>query len=80
MSRNEKIRGVLAAYGKLAVDPAHLDEDADLYAVGLESHSAVSVMLALEDTFNIEFPDDRLRRSTFASIASLSRTIEQITA
>jgi acyl carrier protein len=78
MSRNEQIREVLAAHGKLAVDPARLDDEADLYAVGLESHSAVSVMLALEEEFSLEFPDDRLRRSTFSSIAALSRVIAEL--
>ena len=78
MSTNEQIRDVLAAHARLAVDPAQLDDNADLYAFGLESHSAVSVMLALEEKLDFEFPDDRLRRATFSSIASLSRAIAEI--
>lgn len=35
------------------------------------SHSTVSIMLALEDEFDIEFPARLLRRSVFSSIASM---------
>jgi acyl carrier protein len=80
MSTNEQIRGVLAAYGRLTVDVEQLADDADLFAVGLESHSAVSVMLALEEILDFEFPDDRLRRTTFGSIASLAGVIAEVKA
>ena len=36
---------------------------ADLYAAGMTSHASVNVMLALEDAFDIEFPDELLTKS-----------------
>ena len=79
-STNEQIRDVLETYGKLTADVTGLADDADLFAVGLESHSAVSVMLGLEERLDFEFPDDLLRRTTFASITALTNAITEIKA
>ena len=65
------IREILQAHARLAVDVATLSDDADLYQAGLTSHASVSLMLALEDRFDIEFPERMLRRGAFASIASI---------
>jgi acyl carrier protein len=70
----DRIRDVLAAHGRMAVDAHTVDRQADLYELGLTSHASVNVMLALEDTFDIEFPDEVLKKSTFASV----RNIEQV--
>jgi acyl carrier protein len=35
-------------------------------------------MLALEDAFNVEFPDRLLGRKTFASIQSIAEAIEEL--
>ena len=37
----------------------------------MTSHASVNVMLALEDEFDIEFPEAMLRKSTFESIAAI---------
>lgn len=66
-----KIRAILAKHGRLAADPAGLGATADLYQAGMSSHASVNVMLALEGEFDIEFPDELLKRSVFASIASI---------
>ncbi len=60
----DQIRDVLAAHGRMAVDPREVDEQADLYELGLTSHASVDVMLALEDAFDVEFPDEVLKKST----------------
>jgi acyl carrier protein len=65
------IREVLDAHGRLPVSALDLSESESLYTSGLSSHASVNVMLALEDAFDIEFPDDLLRKSTFQSIASI---------
>lgn len=71
----EQIRKVLDAHGRLTVDSTTVDAGADLYALGLSSHASVDVMLALEDEFGIEFPDEALKKSTFASIDSIERVV-----
>ena len=66
-----EIREILRAHARLAIDVADLSDDADLYQAGLTSHASVSLMLALEDRFDVEFPERMLRRGAFASIASI---------
>ena len=66
-----EIRGVLRNHARLPVDVDALGDDADLFAAGMSSHASVNVMLALEDTFDLEFPDHMLKRSVFESIASI---------
>ncbi|MDI9917090.1 acyl carrier protein [Rhodococcus sp. SRB_17] len=68
---DQAIRKVLVEHGRLAVDVSTIDVEADLYELGLTSHASVNVMLALEDSFDIEFPDELLRKSTFASVKSI---------
>jgi acyl carrier protein len=69
----------LAEFGRLRVDVATLDDDADLYGEGLSSHAAVNVMIALEDAFDIEFPDSLLRKSTFASVDAIRAAVDEVT-
>jgi acyl carrier protein len=71
-----QIRDVLAAHGRMAVDPHEVDEKADLYELGLTSHASVDVMLALEEEFDIEFPDEVLKKSTFASVHNIAQVVE----
>lgn len=69
------IRSVLSEHARLGVDALHLPADADLYAAGMTSHASVSVMLALEDALDIEFPESALSKSTFASIEAIQSTL-----
>jgi acyl carrier protein len=59
----------------MPTDPESIDRDADLYRAGMTSHASVNVMLALEDTFDVEFPDAMLRKSTFESIAAIDEAL-----
>ncbi len=76
----EKIRQILAAHGRLSVDAQSLDTGDDLYDAGLTSLTTVNVMLAIEDAFDIEFPDNKLNRKTFDSIESLVEVVEELIA
>jgi acyl carrier protein len=75
---NTLIRAVLAEHGRLSVDAATLAETDDLHEAGLSSHATVSVMVALEDALEIEFPDRLLNRRTFESISSLRDAIASL--
>jgi acyl carrier protein len=75
---DDEIRRVLAAHGRLSVDAQGLAADANLYNAGLSSHATVNVMLALEDAFDVEFPDAMLRKSTFGSVQSLRAALQQL--
>jgi acyl carrier protein len=52
--------------------------DGDLYSVGLTSHASVNVMLALEGAFDVEFPEEMLRREVFASISAIRAAVEEL--
>ena len=72
----DQIRDVLANHGRMAIDAREVDEQADLYELGLTSHASVDVMLALEEEFDIEFPDEVLKKSTFESVHNIAQVIE----
>ncbi len=74
----EKLRAVIAKHARLSVDANSLTEDSDLYEAGLTSLTTVNLMLAVEDAFNIEFPDKKLGRKTFESIRSLAEVVEEL--
>jgi len=76
---DEDIRKVLDEHGNLPVDVGTLQDEDDLYQAGLTSHASVNVMLALEDEFEIEFPEPMLRRSTFESVAAIRTAIGELT-
>ena len=76
---DDTIRKVLADHGRLAVDASGIDRDADLYEAGLTSHASVNIMLALEDAFDLEFPDRLLKKSTFSSISAIDGAITELT-
>lgn len=74
----EQIRNIVAQHARLTADVAQLSDSSDLYAAGLTSLTTVNLMLAIEDHFDIEFPDKMLGRKTFESIQSLSEALEEI--
>jgi acyl carrier protein len=74
------VRRVLRDHARLPVDIDSLDDDADLFQAGMSSHASVNVMLALEDAFDIEFPDAMLKRSVFESVGAIAASIEQLQA
>ena len=77
-SYTQRIRKVLQEHGRIAADALQIGEDDDLYEAGMTSLASVNVMLALENEFNIEFPDQLLNRSVFGSVAAISAAIRRI--
>jgi acyl carrier protein len=73
-----EIRRVLREHARLPVDVDTLDDQADLFRAGMSSHASVNVMLALEDAFDIEFPDSMLKRSVFESVAGIDAALQQL--
>jgi acyl carrier protein len=72
------IREILEANGRLPVSAMTLRDEDDLYQHGLTSHASVNVMLALENAFDIEFPDVLLRRDTFKSVAAIRAALASL--
>ncbi len=74
----DTIRQAIMEHGKLAVDATGLADDADLYDAGLTSLSTVTVMLALEDALELEFPESMLSRRTFSSVSTIRNALEEL--
>jgi acyl carrier protein len=72
------IRSVLREHARLHVDIDTLDDDTDLFAAGMTSHASVNLMLALEDAFDVEFPDRMLTRGVFDSVSAIEAAIEEL--
>jgi acyl carrier protein len=73
------IRELLAKHGGLPVPADQLADTADLYEAGLSSFASVQLMLALEDEFDVEFPENLLNRKSFSSIEAIADALSQIT-
>lgn len=72
------IREVLVEHGRLPVDVASLSDTVDLFDSGLTSHASVNVMLALEDAFDLEFPDSLLKKGTFESVMAIRAALSSL--
>jgi acyl carrier protein len=75
-----EIRAVLRDHARLPVDVDSLDPETDLFSAGMTSHASVNVMLALEDAFDVEFPDAMLKRSVFESISAIGAAVAELRA
>jgi acyl carrier protein len=75
---DEEIRRILATHSRIRIDLGSMGDEDDLFAAGMTSHANINVMLALEDAFDIEFPEAMLRRSTFESIASIKEAVSSL--
>lgn len=74
----DRIRAILGDYAGLPVAPETLADDADLFQAGMTSHSSLSVMLAIEDEFDVEFPDHMLKRNIFSSVSSINSALSEL--
>jgi acyl carrier protein len=76
----DRLRTLLSQYGGLSVDVATLQEQDDLYQQGMSSFASVQLMLALEEAFDIEFPESMLSPKTFSSLGAIRDAIDQLKA
>jgi acyl carrier protein len=73
-----EIRLVVERHARLPVPIDSLADETDLYEAGMTSHASVAVMLALEDAFDVEFPDRMLKRSVFESIDAIQTALDEL--
>jgi acyl carrier protein len=78
LSARDRVRALLKTTGWLQTNIDTLTDDADLYTAGLTSHATVTLMLALEEEFDVEFPDSLLRRRTFSSVDAIVEALTGI--
>lgn len=78
MVSSEDIRNILARNEALAPVAAEISEDDNLFDKGLDSFGSVQLMLALEEHFEVEFPDHLLSRKSFSTIRSIRETVSSL--
>jgi acyl carrier protein len=76
--QSDKVRAVLAKHGRLSIPVEQLEDSSDLYKAGLTSLATVGLMLALEEQFDVEFPDNMLGRKTFGSIEAILEAVARL--
>jgi acyl carrier protein len=74
----ERIRTILSGSVGLQRDFSTIADGDDLYDAGMTSHSTVTLMVALEEAFGVEFPDHLLHRGTFKSVNSIAGALKEI--
>ena len=74
----DTIRQLIEKHARLPVKAETLAAGQDLYAAGLTSFAAVQLMLALEESFDIEFPERMLNRRSFATMESIAACIQEL--
>src|SRR5438270_13390335 len=74
----DAIRKLVDEHGRMPVSAASLKPDQDLYATGLTSFATVQLMLAIEEHFDLEFPERMLNRRSFASLAAIAACVNEI--
>jgi acyl carrier protein len=73
-----EIRELIAQHAHLAVDVGTLSDDSSLYEAGMTSHATVNLMLALENSFDVEFPDSMLTRGVFESVSAIAAALGEL--
>jgi len=55
-----------------------IDYAAELVQLGLDSMTAVALLLDMEKTFDIRFPDDMIAEDTFRTAGGLKKAVQQL--
>jgi acyl carrier protein len=74
----DRIRAIIDTHARLGVTAESLEDSTSLYEAGMTSYASIGLMLALEDEFDIEFPDSMLRRGVFESVSSIREALTLI--
>ncbi|MBN8938737.1 MAG: acyl carrier protein [Rhizobiales bacterium] len=75
-----EIRSIIARTVELPAGIDSLTDTSDLYEAGMTSFGSVQLMLALEEAFDIEFPERMLNRKLFSSVSSISAALKELVA
>lgn len=74
----DQIRDLIDRHAGLATPAAQLAVDADLFSAGMNNFDGVRLMMAIEDAFEIEFPERMFCRANFASIEAIALSIADV--
>lgn len=75
MDTKQRVEKIVRENAGLGAAYENVNPATDLYQAGMTSYASVALMIALENEFDIEFPDGMLSRSVFESIDSITAAI-----
>jgi acyl carrier protein len=75
---NAQLKTILRRYLVLVPEGQDVPLETELPALGLDSMSALALLLELEEIFEISFPDALLNATTFRSAKSLESVIQML--
>ena len=73
-----QIRELIGNHKILPVPLERVRDEDDLYELGMTSFASVQLMLALEEAFDIEFPERMLNRRSFATMDAIGACISEL--
>jgi D-alanine--poly(phosphoribitol) ligase subunit 2 len=76
----DRVRTIVGSMNLVPVPVDGLSDDDNLFDAGMTSFGSVQLMMAIEEEFDIEFPNSLLTRKTFATLGGLTSAVEQIVA
>ena len=71
----DRIRKIVKDNSGLGLTFERVNDGTNLYQAGMTSYASVVLMIALENEFELEFPDGMLSRSVFESIDTIASAI-----
>jgi acyl carrier protein len=78
MPWDERFESVVRANVPVLAASDPLLPSASLYDLGLDSMGTIQLLLELEETFAVTFPDDALKPETFATPEALWRVVHAL--
>jgi acyl carrier protein len=74
----DTVRSIIENQLNFAIHGHELGPDDNLWDLGMTSLTCLGLMLAIEDTCNIELPEDSLKESTFRSVNTITAAVENV--
>ena len=74
----ERIRQIVKEHAGLRLPLEEIQNSTDLYRAGMTSYASVLLMVALENEFELEFPDSMLSRDVFENVDAIANAIELV--
>ncbi|UZE47086.1 acyl carrier protein [Rhodopseudomonas sp. P2A-2r] len=74
----DRVRAIVGSMNIVPVPVDGLSDEDNLFDAGMTSFGSVQLMLAIEEEFDIEFPNSLLTRKTFATFGGLISAVDQL--
>lgn len=74
----DRVRTIVGSLNLLPVPVDGLSDQDNLFDAGMTSFGSVQLMMAIEEEFDIEFPNSLLTCKTFATLGGLIAAVEQL--